>query len=186
MTATLTDIPGYVAGTWDIDPIHSDVSFTARHMMVSKVRGQFRTFSGEVITGARFEDSSVTATIQLDSLDTNNEARDADIRGERYLDVANHPTMTYQSTGVRRDGDAYVIDGELTLHGVTRSVPLALALNGFGPDPFGGFRSGFTATATVNRNDFGIDTRLPMDGGGVVVSEKIQVTLEIEAILRKD
>ena len=84
MTATLSDIPGYVAGAWDIDPVHSDVSFTARHMMVSKVRGQFRTFSGEIVTGARFEDSAVTATIQLDSLDTNNDGRDGDIRGERF------------------------------------------------------------------------------------------------------
>jgi len=186
MTATLSDIPGYVAGAWDIDPAHSDVSFTARHMMVSKVRGQFRTFSGEIVTGARFEDSAVTATIQLDSLDTNNDGRDGDIRGERFLDVASYPTMTYQSTGVRRDSDSYVIDGDLTLHGVTKSVPLALELNGFGPDPYGGFRAGYTAIATINRNDFGIDTKLPMDGGGVVVGEKIQVTLEIEAVLRQD
>jgi polyisoprenoid-binding protein YceI len=186
MTATLTDIPGYLAGVWDIDPIHSDVSFTARHMMVSKVRGQFRTFSGEIVTGPKFEDSSVAATIQMDSLDTNNAMRDGDIGGERFLDVANYPTMTYQSTGIRRDGQAYVVDGELTLHGVTKSVPLELELNGFGPDPYGGFRSGFTAITTINRNDFGIDTNLPMDGGGVVVSEKIQVILEIEAVLRKD
>ena len=134
-TSTLTGVPGYVAGTWTIDPVHSEVGFTARHMMVSKVRGKFRTFSGEFVTGEDPLDSSVTAEIDLSSIDTGNEQRDAHIRSADFFEVETYPTMTYRSTGVRRDGDFYILDGTLTLKGVTREVPLALELNGFGRTP---------------------------------------------------
>jgi polyisoprenoid-binding protein YceI len=186
MTATLTDIPGYLAGVWDIDPVHTDVSFTVRHMMVSKVRGHFDRFTGEIVTGTTVEDSSVTATVELDSINTGSEGRDAHIRSADFFEVETYPTMSYRSTGIRRDGADYVVDGELSLHGVTRSVPLALEFNGFSRDPYGGIRSGFTATATINRNDFGVDIKMPMDGGGAVVGDKIQINLEVEAVLRKD
>ena len=185
MTASIgTRIPGYVVGTWDIDPVHSDVSFTVRHMMVSKVRGQFREFGGQIVTGADVADSSVTVTIDAGSLDTNNEQRDAHVRSADFFAVQDHPTWTYRSTGVRADGADLVIDGELTLKGVTRSVPLAVEIGGFGPDAFGGTRAGFSASATINRSDFGVDIQLPLDGGGVVVGEKVQVRLEIEAVLQ--
>ncbi|MDQ3734594.1 MAG: YceI family protein, partial [Actinomycetota bacterium] len=128
-------------------------------------------------------ESSVTAEIDLASFDTNNEQRDAHIRSKDFFDVQSYPTMTFRSTGVRTDGDDYVIDGELTLHGVTKPVALAVEINGFGPDPYGGYRAGFTATAVINRNDFGIDIKMPMDGGGVVVGDKVSVALEIEAVL---
>jgi polyisoprenoid-binding protein YceI len=184
-TAVSTQIPGYVAGTWDIDPVHSDVSFAVRHMMVSKVRGQFATFSGEIITGADLAESTVNATIEAGSIQTGNDQRDGHIRSADFFDVENHPLWTFHSTGVRVDGDQTVVDGELTIKGVTRSVPLAVELNGFGPDAYGGTRAGFTATTTIDRNDFGVDIKMPMDGGGVVVSDKVQITLEIEAVLRQ-
>ncbi len=123
-TETRTAIPGYTAGTWTIDPVHSEVGFTVRHMMVSKVRGRFTSFSGEIVTGADPLDSSVTAEIALDSIVTGQEQRDAHIRSADFFDVENHPTMTYRSTGVRAHGDGYVVDGELTLKGVTKDVPL--------------------------------------------------------------
>ena len=125
-TSTLTGIPGYVAGTWSIDPVHSDVGFTARHMMVSKVRGKFRTFSGELVTGDNPLDSSVTAEIDLSSIDTGSEQRDAHIRSADFFEVETYPTMTYRSTGVRPHGNDHILDGELTLKGVTKEVPLAL------------------------------------------------------------
>src|SRR5262249_46839238 len=131
-TSTLS-IPGYIAGTWAIDPVHSEVGFTARHMMVSKVRGKFRTFSGEFVTGAHPLGSSVTAEIDLSSIDTGHEQRDAHIRSADFFEVETHPTMTYRSTGVRHDGNSYILDGELTLKGVTRDVPLTLQLNAFAP-----------------------------------------------------
>lgn len=121
MTATTTPttptIPGLVPGVWAIDPVHSDVSFTVRHMMVSKVRGGFKSFDGEIVVEDDVVDSSVIATVDVASFDTGNAERDAHIRSADFLDLEQHPTMTYRSTGIRPDGDDYVVDGELTLHG---------------------------------------------------------------------
>jgi polyisoprenoid-binding protein YceI len=183
-TDTRTAIPGYTVGTWAIDPVHSEVGFTVRHMMVSKVRGRFTSFSGEIVTGADPLDSSVTAEIALDSIVTGQEQRDAHIRSADFFDVENHPTMTYRSTGVRQHGDGYVVDGQLTLKGVTRDVPLTLELNGYGPDAYGGTRAGFTATAEISRSDFGVNWNAAIEGGGVVVSDKVTIQLEIEAVLK--
>lgn len=182
-TALQTTFPGFVAGTWTIDPTHSDVSFTVKHMMVSKVRGHFPTFSGTLVTNEDPLQSSVSADIDMASFNTNNEQRDDHIRSRDFFEVETYPTMTFRSTGIRADGEDYVIDGDLTLHGVTRSVSLAVEINGFGPDAYGGYRAGFSATTVINRNDFGVDIRMPMDRGGVVVGDRISVALEIEAIL---
>src|SRR3712207_2011496 len=131
MTAsTAVQIPGYVVGTWDIDAAHSTVGFSVRHMMVSKVRGYFRQFSGELVTAENPEQSSVTATIDLASIDTRQEQRDAHIRSADFFDVENHPTMTFRSTAVRTDGADWIVEGELTLKGNTRPVTLELELNG--------------------------------------------------------
>ena len=184
MTAATTSIPGYVAGTWDIDAAHSDVSFSVRHMMVSKVRGRFNGVSGRLVTGTELVDSSVTAEIDVNSFDTGNAQRDEHIRSADFLHAAQFPTMTYRSTNVRRDGDDLVVDGELTLHGITRQVPLSVELTGFGPDPYGGTRLGLSATTKLNRKDFGIDTELPLDGGGVVIGDTIQISLDIQAVLQ--
>lgn len=177
-------IPGYVAGTWTIDPVHSEIGFNVRHMMVAKVRGRFRTFSGEIVTAENPLDSSVTAEIDLASIDTGAEQRDNHIRSADFFEVETHPTMTFRSTGVRADGDDYVLDGDLTLKGVTKQVPFALELNGFGPDAYGGTRAGFTATAEINRRDFGVNFSAPMETGGAVVADKINIHLEIEAVLK--
>ena len=182
-SSTQTSIPGYVAGTWDIDPVHSEIGFSARHMMVSKVRGRFNTFSGKLVTGTDPLASSVTAEIDLASIITGAEQRDEHIRSADFFEVEKYPTMTYRSTGVRQHGDDYVLDGELTLKGVTKSVPLKLELNGFGPDAYGGTRAGFTATGELNRRDFNVNFSAPMQNGGAVVSDKIALSLEIEAVL---
>jgi polyisoprenoid-binding protein YceI len=183
-TAAL-QIPGYVVGTWEIDPIHSTVGFSVRHMMVSKVRGYFREFTGEIVTAEDPGQSRVEATIVLASIDTRQEQRDAHIRSADFFDVETNPTMTFRSTGVRtEDGADWLLDGELTIKGNTRPVTLELELNGFGPDAYGGTRAGFSARTEINRNDFGVDIKMPMDGGGVVVGDKISVELEIEAVLR--
>lgn len=182
MTST---IPGYQAGTWDIDQAHSDVSFTVRHMMVSKVRGRFGTFSGEIVTGPEIGDCSVSVSIDADSIDTNNDQRDAHIRSADFFEVDKYPTWTYRSTAVRADGADLAIDGDLTIKGVTRPVQLTAEIGGFGPDAYGGTRAGFSATATINRSDFDVDIQMPLDGGGVVISEKVQIALEIEAVLRQ-
>ena len=183
-SSTVTQIPGYVVGTWDIDATHSTVGFSVRHMMVSKVRGYFRDFSGEVVTAEDPSQSTVTATIDMDSIDTRQEQRDAHIKSADFFDVGNHTVMTFRSTGVRAEGEDWHVDGELTLKGITKPVTLELELNGFGPDAYGGTRAGFSAKTVISRSEFGVDIAMPMDGGGVVVGDKITVEHEIEAVLR--
>ena len=178
-------IPGYVAGTWTIDPVHSEVGFSVRHMMVSKVRGKFNRFSGQLVTGESPLDSSVTATVELSSIDTGNVDRDNHIRSADFFEVEAHQTMTYRSTGVRPDGHDFILDGELTLKGITKQVPLKLELGGFGPDAFGGVRAGFTATGEIKRSEFGVDFNAVMETGGVVVGDKVTILLEIEAVLQQ-
>jgi polyisoprenoid-binding protein YceI len=153
-------------------------------MMVSKVRGKFTKFGGELVTGDDVLASSVTAEIDLASIETGAEQRDAHLRSPDFFDTENHPLMTYRSTGIRLDGEDFIVDGALTLKGVTRSVPLKLELNGFGPDAYGGTRAGFSATAEINRQDFGVNWNAAMEHGGVVVSDKVAINLEIEAILQ--
>jgi polyisoprenoid-binding protein YceI len=184
MTSATTQIPGYVVGTWDIDPTHSTVGFVVRHMMVSKVRGFFRDFTGEIVTAEDPANSLVTATIDLTSIDTRQEQRDAHIRSADFFDVEKYPEMTFRSTGVRADGADWVVDGELTIKGNTNPVSLALELNGFGPDAYGGTRAGFSARTEISRSAFGVDIKMPMVGGGVVVGDKITIELEIEGVLR--
>ncbi len=143
MTITQAEtVPGYVAGTWTIDPLHSEVGFSVRHMMVSKVRGKFTKFSGELVTAENPLESSVAAEIDLSSIETGAEQRDGHLRSPDFFDTENHPVMTFRSTGIRAKGDGYVVDGELTLKGVTKNVPLELEINGFGPDAYGGTRAG--------------------------------------------
>ena len=181
---TVTQIPGYVVGTWDIDASHSTVGFSVRHMMVSKVRGYFTRFSGEVVTAGDPAQSTVNATIDMDSIDTRQEQRDAHIRSADFFDVGNHTVMAFRSTEVRTDGADWTVVGDLTIKGVTRPVELALEVNGFGPDAYGGTRAGFSAKTEISRKEYGVDIDMPMDGGGVVVGDKITVELEIEGVLR--
>ncbi|MGH9105327.1 MAG: YceI family protein [Acidimicrobiales bacterium] len=183
-TLTTAEIPGYVAGTWTVDPAHSDVSFVVRHMMVSKVRGHFERFSGQIVTAEDPLRSTVAATVDTTSLNTTNADRDNHIRSADFLEVDQYPTLEFRSTGLRAEGtDEYALDGELTIHGVTRPVTFGLELNGFTADPFGGYRTGLSATTEISRSDFGVSINLPMEGGGVVVGDKVQIHLEVEAVL---
>jgi polyisoprenoid-binding protein YceI len=186
MSAQGLEIPGYLAGTWVIDPIHSHVGFVARHLMVSKVRGSFGQVEGQIITAANPLDSSATATIDTASLTTSNEQRDGDVKGENFLDVANHPAMTYRTTGLQREGADILADGELTIKGITHPITLTVEVNGFGPDPYGGTRVGLSATGEINRTDYGITANMTLPTGGVVVSEKIQLVIEVEAALKTE
>ena len=184
-TQTL-EIPGYVHGTWLIDPVHSDVSFTVRHMMVSKVRGRFHDVSGTICLEDDPRESTVMADIDMTSIDTGNTDRDDHIRSADFFEVERFPLMSFRSTSVEADGNELAVCGDLHLHGHTRPIVLRLEVNGFAKDPYGALRAGFTATTAINRKDFGISIDMPMDGGGVVVGDKINVTLEIEAIRQDD
>jgi polyisoprenoid-binding protein YceI len=181
---TASTIPGYLTGTWQIDTAHSDVSFSVRHMMVSKVKGRFGAFSGTIVTAENPLQSTVTAEIDATSIDTNQEQRDNHIKSADFFEVEKHPTITFTSTSVEGAGSDFVVHGDLTIKGVTKNVPLKLELGGFGPDAYGGTRAGFTASTEISRKEFGVDIDMPMDGGGVVVGDKISITLEIEAVLQ--
>lgn len=176
---TTTEIPGYVAGTWQIDAAHSDITFVVRHLGVSKVRGRFDQVETTIVTGGDIVDSQVTTTIHATSVDTNNQQRDAHVRSADFLDVENHPTITFTSTEIRLEDGEYVIDGELTLHGVTKPVTLATELGGFTDGPAGKVL-GVSATTEISRADFEVGKGFP----AAVVSDKIKIELDIEAVLQ--
>lgn len=179
MTAAVaTDLS---TGTWAIDAVHSSIGFSVRHLVVSKVRGTFETFSGAIVI-ADDGTPSVSAEIAVDSIHTGNEQRDEHVKAADFFDAANYPTATFVSTGVRADGDNYLLDGDFTLKGVTKPVTLALEYNGVNPGMGHGEVAGFEASIVLNRKDFGIDIDMPLETGGAVVGDKVTITLEIEAL----
>ena len=172
-----TDI---VAGTWTIDPTHSEVGFTVRHLM-SKVRGQFTRFEGVLTTGTSLAETRAEATIDLNSVDTRDEKRDAHLRSADFFDVENSGPMTFKAT----DFDGTTASGELTIKGVTRAVELDVEFLGLGLDPWGNQRLGFEASTVINRQDFGVTFNIPLDGGKVMVGDKINIHLAVEAVLNQ-
>lgn len=169
------------AGVWNIDPTHSTVGFVVKHLMVSKVRGKFESFSG-TITVAEDGTPSVQAEIDVTTITTGNPQRDGHIKSADFFDADQFPKATFVSTSVRPDGDNFVLTGDFTLHGVTKSVDLALEFNGSNAGMGQGAVAGFEATTVINRKDFGIDIEMPLEGGGVVVGDKVTINLEIEAV----
>lgn len=169
------------AGTWAIDNVHSSIGFSVRHLVVSKIRGTFGTFSGAVVV-AEDGTPSVSAEIAVDSVNTGNEQRDAHLKAADFFDVENYPTASFVSTGVRADGDDYVLDGDFTLKGVTKPIELKLAFDGVNPGMGHGEVAGFEASVVLNRKDFGIDIDMPLETGGAVVGDKVTITLNIEAL----
>jgi polyisoprenoid-binding protein YceI len=176
---TAVAIPGYLAGTWKVDPMHSEIAFAVRLLTVGKMRGRFSRYDVALVTSEEPLGSSVAATIELASIDSRNEKRDNHLGSADLLAVDAHPTGSYRSTDIRHTDDGWVIGGELTLHGVTRYVPLTVTENRFGPDANGGRRVRFCATAQISRGEFGIDR---WNRGGVVIGDKVSISLEIEAV----
>lgn len=169
------------AGTWTIDPVHSSISFSVRHLMVTRVRGTLGTFSGE-ITVSSDGTPSVSAEITVGSVSTGNDERDAHLRSAAFFDVEQYPTATFISTGVWADSVGHVLEGDFTLRGVTQPISLALEFNEISSGMEGGAVAGFAASVVLDRKDFGIDTNLPLESGGVVLGDKVTVTLDIEAL----
>lgn len=177
---TAIALPELSVGTWNIDPSHSTVGFSVRHLVVSKVRGRFQAFTG-TITVAEDGTPSVNAEIDVTSITTDNEQRDGHLKTADFFEVEKFPTATFTSTSVKADGSDFVVTGDFTLHGVTKSVDLKLEFNGVNPGMGAGPVAGFEASTTINRRDFGISIDMPLEGGGAVVGDKIALTLEIEA-----
>jgi polyisoprenoid-binding protein YceI len=170
-------------GHWALDANHSSIGFTVRHLGVSKVRGHFRDFDVTVVVGDTPETSSVTATIDVASLDTGNPDRDAHVLSADLIDVAARPTMTYRSTAISGDGDDWTVEGELTLGEVTQPVTLAVELGGVQEFPADGRRhAGFEATTQIRRTDFGVDIALPPGVSGAMLGDVIKIELDLQLL----
>ncbi len=176
-----TQFPDLASGTWTIDPAHSEVGFTVRHLM-SKVRGNFTSFQGDLQIADNPLESSVTASIDLASVDTRNSDRDNHLRSADFFSIAEHPTMTFTSTSVRADGEDLVASGDLTIKGVSKPVDLKLEYLGVQQDPYGNTRVGFWATTTISRKEWGIVTNVPLDGDRLMIGDTVNVVIAIEAV----
>ncbi|GAB3491510.1 YceI family protein [Nocardiopsis coralliicola] len=174
---------GLIPGTWRIDAVHSEVGFSVRHMMVSKVRGRFDTFDAVLTVPEDPRRSSVEATIDASSINTYNQQRDDHMRSADFFEVTSYPEWTFRSTGVQPSGEDFILSGELTIKGHTNPIDLKLEFNGARKDAYGLQRAGFHAEGQINRKDYGVDIEMPMDGGGVVVGDRISLSIDAEFTL---
>ncbi len=181
-----TTIPGYKEGTWTIDPTHSEVGFSIRHLMISKVKGKFEKFNATFVTAPNPLDSTVTASAEVVSVNTNEPNRDAHLRTGDFFDAEKYPTIDFVSTGVREVNGEFLVDGMLTMKGVTRPVTFDFDFGGFGGDPYGNYKAGATAKAEVKREDFGLTYNAALETGGVLLGETVTITLELQAVLQQD
>jgi polyisoprenoid-binding protein YceI len=185
-TQSPTELP-LVPGTWLLDAMHSGVHFKVRHIGLSSVHGRFNRFDARLTVGDTLAETSIESTIEMSSVDTNQPDRDAHLRGIDFFSADTHPLMTFVSTGIAAKGaDTYGLNGDLTLNGVTRPVTLDVEFNGaetFPPD--GSVHAGFSATATVNRDDFGVDFNAPLGADKFALGRKIAVELELQFVAPK-
>ena len=176
----LTDL----TGTWTLDPAHTRIGFVARHAMVTKVRGSFNEFEGTAaFDGANPANSHAEVTIKAASIDTRNAQRDEHLRSNDFLAMQEHPEITFTSTGARQvDDTTFELTGDLTIRGVTKSVTIPFTFEGAATDPFGNLRAGFEGSVAINRKDWGVNWTAALEGGGVLVSDKVTLEFEVSAI----
>ena len=173
---------GLVAGTWTIDASHSEVGFSVRHLM-SKVKGRFTEFEGTITTGSENPvDGSVEVTITSSSITTGNEQRDGHLKSADFFDPTNGGTLAFASKGITEGADGYVISGDLTINGITKPVDLAAEFLGVATDAYGATRLGAEATTSIDRKDFNVTFNVPLDGGKLLIGDKVDITLAIEAV----
>lgn len=173
---------GLTAGTYAIDTSHSEANFTVRHAGIAKVRGNIAITSGSITIGEDVESSTVTAELDPATVNTRDENRDGHLKSADFFDVENFPTWSFSSTGVAADGDDFVITGDLTIHGVTKSVELTTEFGGVATDPFGNARAGFSASTEISRKDFDLTWNAALETGGLLVSDKVKIELDISTI----
>jgi len=178
----MTDL-SVTTGTWVIDPTHTTLGFSAKHAMVTTVRGGFGQFEGTlVLDGAAPENSTAVVTIQAASFTSGNEQRDGHVKSADFLDVEKYPTLQFTSTSVLEKGNEFVLRGDFALHGVTKQIEILAELTGVSKDPFGNDRIGFEGSTTLSRKDFGLEWNVALEAGGLLVSDKIKITLDVSAI----
>ncbi|CAB4883018.1 unannotated protein [freshwater metagenome] len=182
MSALSTAIPSVLTpGVWAVDPSHSSVSFAVRHLMVSKVRGRFGAFTGTLTVGENVADARLEASVEMASITTGDQGRDAHLTGAEFFDVEQFPSMTFNSTALTVAGDGYALAGDLTIKGVVRPVTFALEFEGVSTDPWGNTKAGFSAEAEINRKEWGLEWNVALETGGVLIGEKVKIQLDIEA-----
>lgn len=180
MTAiSATEIP---AGIWNVDPSHSEVSFTVRHAGISKVRGKFADFTAHTVIGNLPNEISVTAEISTASFDSGNEGRDAHVRSADFFDVEEFPKISFHSTSLTEEDGELTLHGDLTVKGITKPVALAVEFNGVARDPFGIFRAGLEATTVISRKEFGLTWNALLDTGNLLVSDAVSIELNLSFI----
>lgn len=184
-TAPTIEIPGYRAGTWTIDPTHSEVGFQIRHLMISKVKGKFERFNATFVTAENPLESSVTASAEVASVNTNEPNRDAHLRTGDFFEAETYPTIDFVSTGVRVEKGDFKVDGDLTIRGITKPVTFDFDFGGFGGDPYGNYKGGASAKAVINREDFGLMYNAALETGGVLLGDQVTITLELQAALEQ-
>jgi polyisoprenoid-binding protein YceI len=172
-----------VAGTWTIDPAHTSLEFVARHMMVTKVRGRFTDVSGTIEVGEDPTDTKVSVDIDVATVSTGAEDRDGHLRSADFLDVEQYPEMTFRSTGIDTRGSTWKLQGDLTVHGVTKPVTLDVEYHGVTTDPWGAAKAQFSATGEIEREAFGLTWNVALESGGVLVSKKVKLEIEAQASL---
>ena len=169
---------GLTPGIWTLDPSHSEVGFTVRHAGISKVRGRFTDVTAEAHVGDSLAHSSLNATVKTASFDSGDANRDAHVRGPEFFDVEKYPEMTFHATGIEGDGEDYTLTGDLTIRGVTKPVELEVEFTGIAVDPFGATRAGFSAEAEISRKEFGLTWNAVLETGGLLVSDKVRITVD--------
>ena len=184
MTTASVPVLTELTGTYTVDPAHTRIGFVARHAMVTKVRGSFDEFAGTaVLDGANPANSRVEVTIEAASIDTRNAQRDEHLRSNDFLAMQEYPKITFASTGVRQAGETtFEVTGDLTIKGVTNEITIPFEFEGAAKDPFGNERVGFEGSVTINRRDYGVTWNAALEGGGVLVSDKVTLEFEISAI----
>jgi polyisoprenoid-binding protein YceI len=176
-------VSALTTGTWNVDPSHSNVGFTARHLMVTKVRGSFGTFAGSITVADDPLQSKVEATVEAASISTADENRDGHLKSADFFDVENFPTWTLVSTGLTaKGGNEYTLTADLTIKGVTKSVSFDLEFDGVATDPWGNTKAGFTAETEISRKEFGLEWNVALETGGVLVGDKVKIQLDIQAV----
>ena len=180
MTAQLGDL----TGTWTLDDTHTRLGFVTRHAMVTKVRGSFNDFTGTVtVPESGIAGAEAKVTINASSIDTRNADRDGHLKSNDFFDMETYPEITFTSTKIAPNGDGGVnVTGDLTIKGITKSVTIPFEYEGTATDPFGNLRAGFEGTTVINRSDFGLSWNAALETGGVLVSEKVTLEIEVSAI----
>ena len=184
MTATAETIPGYVAGTWKLDSMHSEITFSVRHLAISKVRGSFGTFDVTVVTGENPLDTTVAVSVDVASISTGQKDRDAHLRTSDFFAVAEHPTIDFVSTDITVNGDEWVIDGHLTMRGVTKPVTFTGEFGGITVNGYGVTVAGASFATKINRQDFGVSWNAAVEAGGLTLGDQITINIDAQVALQ--